>query len=88
MYYIVTDKHDPEIMVITEGENTTDAMLNFFRNYTTTDDYDNAYNEAGGCNALAEQLLTDYDCTETYRAMVLEWVERRLDGDRNITILL
>lgn len=38
--------------------------------------------------AYGEALLAEYEVTEISRAMALEYVERRLDGDDEITIWL
>lgn len=35
-----------------------------------------------------ERGKTHLSCTKLYRAEVLEWVERRLDGDKSISIVL
>lgn len=88
MYYIVTTRHNKQVY-ITEGETSTDALLTAYQHYAGSDRYCDHYDEAGGGNELAEQLKAEvFDVTETYRAMVLEYVERRLDGDRSINILL
>lgn len=85
-YFVVALKLPSKIWVV-EGHNSTDAVLKAYRDYVDETEYEDAYCEAGSGNALAEELLADtFNCTEIHRAMVLEYVERRLDGDRNITI--
>ncbi len=74
---------------VTSGENRTDAVLDAYKQWAGDDKYEDAYEEAGSGNELAEQCLAEiFDCTELHRHDVLEYVERRLDGDRNITISL
>jgi hypothetical protein len=87
-YFAVTTK-DGDLTYITSGANQTDAVLPAYRDYAGADRYEDQYEEAGGGNELAEQVLAEvFDCTEIHRAMVLEYVERRLDGDGTICILL
>lgn len=93
MYYAVEVKNrtigSDRIVYITEGETSTDALLTAYEKYAGHERFDEAYDEAGyNGNALAEQLTEVFDCTEISRAVVLEYVERRLDGDRSIQILL
>jgi hypothetical protein len=67
--------------MVTGGENATDAVLEAYKVWAGHDRYEDHYEEAGSGNALAEELLAEvFDCTEIHRAMVLEYVERRLDG--------
>lgn len=88
MLYVVQVKNQ-DVVYITEGQTQTDAVLIAYKEWAGYDDYYEAYEEAGDGNTLAEQCLAEiFDCTETYRAMVLEYVERRLDGDRSINIIL
>jgi hypothetical protein len=88
MFYVVQVKGQ-DTLYVTEATTKTDAVLTAYREWAGHIDYEDAYHEAGDGNTLAEQVLADvFDCTETYRAMVLQYVEQRLDGDRFINILL
>jgi hypothetical protein len=89
-YFVVTLKPDDgrKFTIVTGGENSTDAVLTAYKLWAGDDRYDEAYEEHGSGNSLAEELLADvFDCTEIYRAMVLEYVERRLDGGDTHIIL-
>lgn len=71
------------------GANSTDAILDAYRIWAGHDKFEDAYEEAGSGNALVEQLKVEvFDCTELHRHDVLEYVERRLDGDNSINISL
>jgi len=88
MYYLVSEKHGKQRWVV-EGHNQTDAVLTAYQSWCSAEDYQDAYEEAGSGNELAEQVLAEaFNCEEIYRAQLLEWVEQRLDGDRTIAILL
>lgn len=92
MPYFAVDLKDPKgahWTCIINGENTTDAVLATYKIWAGEDKAHEEYEEAGGGNALVEDLLaTLFNCTEIHRAMVLEYVERKLDGDGTITISL
>lgn len=73
---------------VTSGENTTDAVIDAYQRWES-DKFDEELEEAGSFNELAETLLAElFDVTELHRHDVLEYVERRLDGDKDITISL
>ena len=46
------------------------------------------YRADDSISAYCDLILTEYEVTELHRHDVLEWVERRLDGDKSIKILL
>ncbi len=88
MLYAVSAKHDPATVYITEGETSTCAVFNAYQRYEP-DKWEDHLEEAGSVNELADELLaTEFDCTEIYRGLAVEYFERRLDGDRNIQIIL
>lgn len=75
---------------VMSGENAADAVLKYDRIWIG-DDKQDEYIDCecdGSINTYCEKLLMEYEVTEIYRAMVMEYVERRLDGDINIIILL
>jgi len=87
--YLCQLKGEKNFCGIAEGENAADALLTYDAHWQGHDDQDDAIRECDdSINTYCEQLLTEYDATELYRAQVLEYVERRLDGDRTISILL
>jgi hypothetical protein len=73
---------------ICEGQNAADAVLRFEYATRDRDEVDEEVNEAGSYNEYCQQLLATYSVTEMYRALILETVERRLDGDKRIKIIL
>ncbi|MFY4731244.1 hypothetical protein [Nitrospira sp. BLG_2] len=86
---VLKDRQRANWTCITGGENSTDALLTAYKIWAGEDRFQENYEEEGSGNALAEQLLAEvFDCTEIHRAMVLEYVERKLDGDQTITIIL
>jgi hypothetical protein len=72
------------------GENRADAILRFDallfsklrQNIVISQNYD------GSSNDYCEVLLAEHEVTELHRHDVLEWVERKLDGDNSISIML
>lgn len=79
--------HGSEHCGVVTGENAADAVLKY-ATYDAACQYEEMEAVGGSINAYCEVLLNQYEVTELYRAMVLEYVERRLDGDTSITILL
>lgn len=87
-FYAVSPKHEPKTVYVCGGPTSTDAVLDAYQRYDP-DHYEEHLEEAGGFNQVAEDLLaTTFNCTEIHRHDVLEYVERRLDGDSNIGIIL
>lgn len=84
-YFVVYEQHFNRCSVV-EGENVHDALYHYAKD---GEEFNDAVEKAGGVNAWAEHALaTTYHCTEIHRAMILEYVERRLDGDVSISIML
>ena len=89
-YFIVRDPHSGEMGVL-EGENGGDAVLTWDELLSNKEiQYKIIEEEFDGCtNDYIGVLLSKYQVTEIYRySMILEMVERRLDGDRRILIHL
>ena len=72
------------------AENRADAALQYDAVWLGSDKQNDLIRDEcdDSINNYCERLLTEYEVTELYRAEVLEWVERRLDGDKTITIIL
>ena len=69
---------------VINGENAGDAVLTYDELLSSKDAQDTIIEEEydGSTNDYIQVLLAEYEVTETYRAMVLETVERQLDGAR------
>ena len=75
---------------VVSGENRADAILRFnallFGKFKQVIEIQQDYD--GDTNAFCEVLLGAFEVTELHRHDVLEWVERKLDGDNSISILI
>lgn len=75
---------------VVNGENRADAILRFNALLfgKSTQDIEISQEYDGDTNAYCEVLLGAFEVTELHRHDVVEWVERKLDGDKSISILL
>jgi hypothetical protein len=74
---------------IVAGENAADAVLRYDYHLMGADHQNDGILECDdSTNAYCQKLLAEYDVSELHRHDVLEYVERRLDGDKSITIIL
>lgn len=88
-YFVVSDQRDSKRCGVVDGINMTDAVFIYARKTRDSDELDEEIEEEGSINAWAQQVLaTTYHCTEIGRADVIEYFERRLDGDKRCQILL
>lgn len=89
MPYFVVSEHDSKRCGVLQAINVTDAVYLYARKIRDSNELDEEIEEAGSITDYCEQVLaTTYHCTEIHRAMVLEYFERKLDGDKRIAILL
>ena len=95
--FVVALKDDPLTKCVTVGENCTDAVLRYYREYAGEDRYEGEYEEAGSGNELAAQVMAElFDCTEVYDSdnalistdLALDYIKQRLNGDGRISVLL
>jgi hypothetical protein len=69
------------------GHNAADAVLKYDTHFDADGQDERIREHDDSINAYCEVLLAEHEVTELYRAEVLEWVERRLDG-MNVVVLL
>jgi hypothetical protein len=87
-YFVVSHQHDKRCGVL-QAINVTDALFVYARKTRDSNELDEEIEEEGSITDWAQQVLaTTYHCTEIGRGDVLEYFERRLDGDNCIQILL
>lgn len=87
-YFVVHEQHRNRYGVL-QAINGTDAVYNYARKTRDSNELDEEIDEEGSITDWGQQVLaTTYNCTEIGRSDVLEYFERRLDGDNRITIML
>jgi hypothetical protein len=88
-YFVVSHQHDSKRLGVVQGENQTDAVYAYARATRDSDELDEEIEEEGSITDWCVQVMaTTYHCTEIGRGDVLEYFERRLDGDTRCQILL
>jgi hypothetical protein len=87
MYYFCKNN---AMSAVVMGENRADAALKLDKHIHGVTDQRMMIdiNHDGDTNAFCGVLLSEWEVTELHRHDVLEWVERKLDGDNSISILM
>lgn len=87
-YFVVHEQHGSRYGVL-QAINVTDALFAYARKTRDSNELDEEIEEEGSITDWGQQVLaTTYHCTEIGRGDVLEYFERRLDGDKRIEIYL
>lgn len=86
MYYLCKLNN---IRGIIYGEHVTDAVLEFDRLFLTDDEQEEEIlRHDDNINRYCQKLIVDYQAGEIGRDYALEHIERRMNGDMNIIVIL